>query len=206
MIRIFAALVVILIILVVAEYLYRLRKISVELTRKLVHISVGVFVAFWPLVFSWKTIELISLAFVVVVLFSHQFRVFKAIHSVERTTWGELMFALTVLVLAALVHTDWLFAAALLHLSLADGFAAISGTKAGKNYFYNVFGHKKSIVGTITFYVISVFVIYITAVLWAHLTWTYILWVPLLATFMENVAVGGTDNIFVPLIVILALR
>ncbi|HET7630139.1 MAG TPA: hypothetical protein VFK03_02085, partial [Candidatus Saccharimonadales bacterium] len=122
-----------------------------EASRKLIHISVGTFVAFWPLFLSWQQIELLSLAFVGAVLISRQFHVFKAIHSVQRPTWGELYFGIAVGLVAMLTHEPAIYVAALLHMSLADGLAAIVGHRYGHRYVYRIFGSSKSRLGTATF-------------------------------------------------------
>ena len=51
------AIVVVFLILIFAEYLSRYKGVHSELTRKLVHILVGMFVAFWPLFLSWQQIQ-----------------------------------------------------------------------------------------------------------------------------------------------------
>lgn len=195
------AVVAIFVLLVLSEVLWRKKILSSELTRKLIHIIVGGFVAFWPLFMSWRNIEIISLGFIVVVVLSLKTRIFKSIHSVNRSTWGELSFAIVIGLLALTVHTKWIFAAAMLHLSFADGLAAISGTYLGRHYRYKVFGDTKSFAGTATFLLTSILIIIFVGVLWGKASWSIVAWLPLLATITENIAAHGTDNLFVPIIV-----
>lgn len=191
---------------VFSELLWRHSNWHPEYSRKFVHISVGTFVAFWPLFLSPLEIALLSLAFVVVVGASYFFGIFKAIHSVQRPTWGEIFFALAVGLLAYVARDGWIYMVALLHMSLADGLAAIVGTKFGKATHYNILGHQKSLVGTATFIVIS------TAIFLAFFALTpfpFTLWfipITLAAAAIENVAIQGLDNLLVPLLVAVSLN
>jgi phytol kinase len=151
-----------------AELLWREKILTTEYSRKLVHICVASFVAFWPLYLSWTSIELISFAFVVVIILSKRLNIFKGIHSVERSTFGELLFAVTIAVLSVVVHTDWIFCAAMLHLGVADGLAALFGRHFGYDSRYHIFGHPKSVAGTLTFFITSVVITLSVAMAWGH--------------------------------------
>lgn len=200
------AVIVVLAILICSEYLSRYRGVHSELTRKFVHILVGIFVAFWPFFLSWGQIQFLSMAFLVVVALSVKFHVFRSIHAVERDTVGEVLFALVIGILAFIVTDEWIFAAAMLHLSLADGLAAIVGLGWGDHNKYKVFGHVKSIAGSLTFFFAAVVImIWYVALSDAAPTVFNILILPVLATITENLAVRGTDNMAIPLLVGLAL-
>lgn len=200
------AVAVVFLILIFAEYLSRYKGVHSELTRKLVHILVGVFVAFWPFFLSWRQIQLLSLAFLVVVFLSIWLNIFKSIHAVERNVAGEVLFAMVVGILALLSTDEWVFAAAMLHLSLADGMAAIIGVLWGDRNQYKVFGHIKSVAGTAAFFVTSLCIMILyTAFSDASQSVTLLLWLPLVAALTENVAVSGTDNLVIPLLVAFVL-
>jgi len=193
-------------LIVVSELLWRRHEINPEYTRKFIHISVGSFVAFWPLFLTRNEIVLLSGAFVVVVALSSYFKVFKAIHSVQRPTWGEVFFALAVGVLAVVAQSGWIYLAAVLHMSLADGLAAIVGTKFGKSTRYYVFGHPKSVVGTATFIVVSALIF---AGFFKFTPNAFTLWfipITLAAAAIENFAIRGFDNLLVPLLVAVGLN
>lgn len=193
-------------LIAVSEILWRNRDIDPEYTRKFIHISVGSFVAFWPLFLTRDEIVLLSGAFVLVVAISSHFNVFRAIHSVQRPTWGEVFFALSVGVLAYVAQSGWVYLAALLHMSLADGLAAIVGTKFGRRTRYYVFGHPKSAVGTLTFIVVSALIF---AGFFKFTPNPFTLWfipITLTAAFIENIAVRGLDNLLVPLLVAVGLN
>jgi len=200
------ALVVVLLILVLAEYLSRYKGVHSELTRKIVHVLVGVFVAFWPFFLSWGQIQVISLLFLVVVAVSVKLRIFGSIHAVSRNTMGEVLFALAIGILAFICTDPWVFAAAMLHLSLADGLAAVVGLAYGEHNSYRIFGRSKSIAGSLAFFFTSLaIIIWYLAFSGSELSVVSILVLPLAATAAENLSGEGTDNLVVPLLVALVL-
>jgi phytol kinase len=195
-------------ILLAGENLRRQRKINRELTRKFVHILTASFAASWPLFLSWHNIELMSLLLFVGVLVSRQLTVFKAVHSARQHIWGELFFAMSIGLAALLSQSELVFAAAMLHLGVADGMAAVVGKLFGtKKQSYKVMGATKTYAGTATFLVLSVLIVVFTVVLHgSHLSFAYAIWLPLLATGLENIGVYGADNLLVPLAVALLLH
>ncbi len=204
------ALAVTFLIVAFAEVLWHTKKIRGETARKFVHITVGTFVAFWPYFMDWHEIQLMSLAFIIVIAISWKANVFRAVHNVKRRTWGELLFPIGIGMSALIMPPPLIFTAAILHLSLADGFAALVGLKYGKVHRYSIRNYSKSIAGTVTFWLISTAIIVTTVALSPNgLSWPLVpllVWLPLAATLVENVAVAGTDNIFVPLLVIAVLQ
>ncbi|MDB5165022.1 MAG: phytol kinase [Candidatus Saccharibacteria bacterium] len=204
---IFAAIAIVFVLLVSSEVWWRKQRPHGEFSRKFVHITVGSFVAFWPYFLSANEIRLLALAFLIGVLVSKQFHVFSAIHSVQRPTLGEVWFALVVGILAILAGHPHIYTIALLEMSLADGLAAIIGTRFGSANRYVVFGSPKSIVGTLTFFVVSCALLGLYEVIApGMLPVALIPLVALGATLLENVGVRGLDNLLVPLFVAGVLR
>jgi phytol kinase len=189
-----------------AEYLSRSKQIHAELTRKLVHVAVGTFVAFWPFFLSWREIQVLSLAFFFVVCISIKFNIFSSIHAVKRSITGELLFAVVIGLLALIATNRWVFMAAMLHLSLADGLAAVVGLGWGEKNSYKVLGRVKSVAGSLAFLVTSIAILAAYAIL-AHSSTSFatFIWLPLVATATENLAVQGTDNLVMPMVIALVL-
>ncbi len=209
MLSLIIASVVVFALLLIGEYFSRHRKKQhSEISRKFVHITVGSFVALWPLFLSWNQIILMSAAFLAAVIISHKFHIFSAIHTVQRPTWGEMFFAAVVGLLALITHDGWIFAAAILHMSLADGFAAIVGMRYGKKqYRYTVFGHIKSVFGSMTFAGISILILVGYIIGSGHeLPLLALLGITTIATVLENISVRGLDNLTVPLFVAFVLE
>lgn len=200
---------IVFLILVTSELLWATKQLRGEMARKFVHMMVGSFVAFWPFIMSWEAIQIISVAFLVVVLVTRKLHVFRAIYAVRRYSYGEPLFALGIGLAATLTRSPWIFAAAILHLSLADGLAAIVGVRYGKQRRNIIFGHYKSIIGTATFWAVSFFII--TAVVLMHGsdftgTWPLILWLPTVTALAENMSTFGIDNVIIPMLVVAALN
>lgn len=194
-------------LLLLSEWGWRKHWLHGEVGRKFVHVTVGTFVAFWPYFLDWTEIRLLSLAFFVVVLASMHLGVFKAIGSVQRPTYGEIFFALSVGLLTIITTSKGIYAAAILQMALADGFAAIIGGRFGTENKYHLYGRTKSLAGSTTFFVISL------ALLIGYsqfsdngLIWQYVLLGSLGATLLENIAALGFDNLLVPLAVGLLLQ
>jgi dolichol kinase len=203
---IFVAVIAVFLILVFAEYLSRYKGVHSELTRKLVHVMVGTFVAFWPFFLSWRQIQMLSLAFLLVILLSIWLNVFKSIHAVKRNIAGEVLFAMVIGVLAFLSTSEWVFMASMLFLSLADGMAAIVGLLWGDENQYKVFGHVKSVAGSLAFFFTALLIcIAYTVFSGTTQSATVLLWLPVVATISENLAVNGTDNLVIPLLAALVL-
>ncbi len=204
--RVILTIITVFIVLVLNELLWRRRKTHSELSRKFVHVVIGCFVAFWPFFLSWRQIELLSLAFLLVVSSSKVLHIFKAIHSVQRPTWGELCFALSVGIVAFATHNKWIYMASLLQMGLADGLAAIIGVQFGKRNSYSFMGHTKSLAGTLTFFVASVLIlIAYSHYSGVHLSAIFIAFLSLAASLLENASIQGLDNLVVPLITALLL-
>lgn len=208
MLAIALSLALILFLLVGNEILCRKKNIEPETGRKTIHISVGSFIAFWPLYMSWREIQVISLILFIGVLVSYQFGVFGAIHNVKRRTSGELWYPVGIGLSALLTVQPWVFCVAVLHLSLADGLAAIVGKKYGIMH-YKIGEHTRSIVGSLAFLVIS-FLLCIFAFLALRnevpgMSLAVFAVTPFLATAVESVSRHGLDNVFIPLTVVFAL-
>ena len=196
----------VLLVLLASEYGWRRHWLNNEFGRKFVHITVGSFVAFWPFFLSWNEIRLLSLAFLLVVIISDRLKLFKAVHSVQRPTFGEICFAVVVGLLTFITHSKGIYAASLLQMSVADGLAAVVGTRFGRDNKYHVLGQNKSIAGTAAFIVASAAIL-IGYSLYsvAGLAWPAIVVGVIGSAIIENLAPLGLDNLLVPLYVGLLL-
>jgi phytol kinase len=199
----------ILVLLVVTETLWIKKHLHVETARKIIHISTGVFIAFWPFWMSWRAIQIISLLMFLVIVVSHKFKIFNSIHGVSRLTKGELLYPLGIAIAAFVAPNPAIFTIAILNLALADGMASVIGHRYGFFNGYKILGHKKSVMGTITFFFISslIFTAGIAASSFVDsfsLLQVVVLF-PLLLAAIENISWYGLDNITVPVTAILLL-
>lgn len=97
-----------------------------------------------------------------------------------------------------------------MHLSLADGLAAVVGDRYGKKNKYKVLKETKSVAGTLTFWIVSTIIVagvfMFGPVEFSGFAWPLLLWLPVAAAALENVSPRGADNLIVPFAVMLALN
>jgi phytol kinase len=197
----------VLVMLIVAEVSANHHVLNGEGIRKLVHIVVGTYVAFWPFMLDWNDIRILSLAFAAIVFVSTRIKVFQSVRSVRRLSYGEMFFALSVGFLTLITESKGIYAAAILQMAWADGAAALIGQALGKNTQYKIFGQVKSGVGTLAFLSVSLAIL----IGYAHysvagLGWEYVIFAALGATLLENMGVLGLDNLLAPAYVGLLLK
>ena len=184
------------------EVWWRKKGFHGEIGRKFIHTTVGSFVAFWPFFMTWNQIRLLSLAFLLVVVISKYLHLFRAIHSVQRPTWGEIYFALAVGAITFITDNKWIYMTALLQMSLADGLAAIIGVRYGMKRHYLIFGQVKSLIGTAAFIMTSILILLAFVHFSGYaLSTASILGLAYFAAIIENVGVFGLDNLLVPLLI-----
>lgn len=178
-----------------------------ELSRKLVHLAHGLAAATWPFFVQYKTIIYVELIFLGCVIIARRARIFKGLEAVKRKTCGEMFFPLGIIAVALMNPNKWIFAAAILHLALADSAAALVGTN-GRRHEYYIFGHRKTVEGSTAFWLVSL-VIMIVLLSLAPLSFSsslgLLLLLPVVATFLENTGVFGIDNFIVPVVVAFVL-
>jgi phytol kinase len=200
-------------VLLAAEYLWQTNRFhKAEVSRKFVHILAGVFIASWAFFMPFWLIRALSLLLLMGVFVTKRLRLFNSIHHVSRPTYGTYLFPIGIWLSALFATTDWVYVAAILHLSLADGFAALVGTRFLKHrkHKYNVFGQPKTIMGTATFYVFSLLitaaVVLYDQPVYNAVAMGLIFWLPLSTTLLENLGVYGTDNVLIPMLVVIVLN
>lgn len=201
----------VLLILLVNEIFWRRKALNGELRRKFVHMSATAFIAFWPYFMSWKAIELLGIAMVLVLLFNRQFRALHYLGNIRQKTYGDVFLALAVTTTALITDNKVFFAIAMLHVALADGLAAVIGTKFGRGWRYEVLGQTKTVIGSMAFWLVSICILG-TGLLVAHDSvafnhyTTLLIVLPPILTLVENIAAFGLDNLAVPVVLVIALQ
>ncbi len=201
---------IVFVLLLLAEQIKKQERLNPEIARKFVHITVGSFVATWPFFMTSQTIYLICAAFLAVVIITRIGGLFPSIHKVRRKTWGDVMFPVGIAGTLWIANDPWIFTAAILHLSLADGLAALVGEKYGKTNAYKILGYKKTLAGNLAFFIVSAaitsWLIWFEPGSFAVIPTSLLLLIPFVATTIESLAVRGSDNIFVPILLALLLN
>lgn len=211
MLMIIVCLIGLLILLAVTEFLGEKKILKGERLRKFLHITAGSFIAFWPWMISWRTIQVLAVLMLAVMLGGRYLGILKYHGRIRRVTYGDIFLAIAILIGSFIAGHKVFFTLAILEVALADGFAAIVGLSYGKEWGYKVFGYAKTVVGTMVFWIISVAIL-TAGLLSVHDLFSFtdyyylLLLLPPLLTLLENLAVFGVDNLIVPLVTIAALR
>lgn len=202
------------IILLLSEFLWRKKIVKGERARKFIHILAGAWMAFWPVYLSFRAIIVLGIFAILLLLISRLAHLFHAIYEVKRRTYGDVLFAVALVLCAVAGQEQWIFTVSILFMALADGGAAVIGRFWGRSNQYLVFGLlslRKSVAGTIAF----IFFAYLSiAIGWFlggdELIRTHVLAVlfilPLGAAAIENTTPFGLDNLFTPLFATLLLN
>lgn len=192
-------------ILVISEIAWKKSHIYDELARKFVHITSGVFIAFLPFWVDYFWIMILAVGFVAANIINRYTNYFHAIHAVKRKSWGDVLFGVGVFAVAWFEPSAWLFAAAMLQVSVADGLAAIAGVTYGRKHGrYYLFTQPKSIIGSSVFLISSALILMGLFVFDPYFAepvrlWPVLIMLPMLLVCLENLAVFGADNLVLPL-------
>ena len=145
-------------IIAAAEILRRWRGYGSEFTRKFVHIGVGMLIWMVPFLFDspWMFVAA-SLTFVVINLLDWRYGFFSSMTSSDKSNLGTVYFPLAAAA-AAIILWEYppLMVAALMPLTWGDGLAAVIGRSYGVNK-YTIFGHTRTIQGSMAFFVVGGF-------------------------------------------------
>ncbi len=198
-----------------AEYLYRVRKIRAEITRKLVHVGTGLLTLLFPILLTdhWQVLFLCG-SFLLLLLASWQYQWLPSINAIDRFSYGSLLFPVAVYgCYLAYAHANQgliMFYLPVLTLAICDPLAAL----VGKRFPYGRFQigkSRKTLSGSLAFF-FSCAVLSLT-LLFALLpnaspawhTVVYSLVLAVCVTNVEAVSGSGLDNFTIPLSVIVIL-
>ncbi|HYN98642.1 MAG TPA: hypothetical protein VEU28_03110, partial [Actinomycetota bacterium] len=101
------------------------------------------------------SVVVVAALFVPFMLASRRFGIFPAVHSVERSTLGEVYFPLGVGLAAALVPAAVPYTFGVLVMALSDAFASLAGRRWGRRK-YSVLSADKTFLGSGVFFVSTV--------------------------------------------------
>jgi phytol kinase len=193
-----------LIILVLAEMLGRQRRVSREVTRKLVHALSGLEAAAFPWLFTsvWSVLAIAGTSTLLMAITMRR-GALPSVHGVRRTTAGGLYYPLGVAVLfVGAGQRPEVYVPAILVLALADPAAALVGRSVGL-VRYRLPGGDKSVEGSLAFAVCALACLHVSLGLLTSLDPVPLLLWSLLgavvATGLEAVSPRGSDNLSIPL-------
>jgi dolichol kinase len=213
MLKVFIALFPVAVILVLSEILWRKKIIEGERARKFIHILAGIYIAFWPFYIPFDGIFILGCIALTLTIYSRYTKLFHAIYATKRKTYGDILYAVAIIICAYYGTEPWIFTVSILILALADGGAAVIGKAWGRSNKYQVLGLKslnKSIAGTLTFIFFTYVSLAIGYVLGgSEVMQSYIFLilfvVPFVSAILENTMPYGFDNLATPVFVTLLL-
>lgn len=190
--------------------------LSAELSRKIVHMGMGLICTLFPLFFleSWPVVLLAAIAITSLVLVRVLPRLRQTIgsslHGVERSSMGEIYFPLAVGIVWYLsVKTPLFYSLSILVLTLADAFAALVGTQYGRQHYTTKEGYK-TWEGSFIFFTVTFLCIHIPLLLLTDTgrleSLLLALLIGILVSIIEAVSWRGLDNLFIPICVCVFLN
>ena len=202
-INLFLVLLLFLLIFGSAEFLYK-RKLSADITRKIVHIGSGIMAALLPIFLDLKTVIVIGGGFFLFLVWSKRKNFLNSVHKINEESIGALLYAPS-LTLTAIIFwpvNTLIFQGATLVLGLSDGIAGIVGQRYGRKK-YSITG-TKTIEGSLIFFLITTLILfgilYISDTAVALDKTLLIFGGSLLLTIVEAAFGRGWDNLFIPIV------
>lgn len=208
---------IILLVGVISEFLASRAIISHEVSRKLLHISAGVVISFTPIMISCpKLLLAIGILLIGTLYAAVRFNLFPdSIDGHQRKSWGIVYFPIAYSALTVLFgfSNPYILSITFLIVAFSDSSAAIIGKKFGKQT-YLLSGDTKSILGSVTFFVVTVVILsglylfepirdmFRVPSLFLGLNLYFVsavFVVALLLTILEAISGGGSDNLTVPI-------
>jgi len=187
----------------VGEGLRKWRCYSTEFTRKLIHITVGMWAFGTVLLFQhWYFAIIPPLSFVATNYISYRGEIFKSVETGEKGNLGMVYFPIS---FAVIICLFWmrpnLLVASLMPMTWGDALAAILGRRYGQRK-YSVLGFTRSMEGSLAMFLFSWLSIFLALLLLPSLGWQtsllYSLAVAAFATLVEALSPWHIDNLTVP--------
>ena len=197
------------ILIYISELILKFNILSPEANRRLVHLFVGMLITVSPLIFSdYLLPSSLALIFIIVNYLAYHNEKFIGIHSQDRITYGTIYFPFGYLILTIgfWQYTE-LIVISLAILAIADPFAAIIGENSSKSFEFVIWKDKKTIQGTIAYFIISFILIALLGRLLFQFPATYLICFSFFtafgATIAEITSSKGSDNFSIPVVSIL---
>tara|TARA_B100000700_G_scaffold321849_1_gene421989 strand:- start:241 stop:894 length:654 start_codon:yes stop_codon:yes gene_type:complete len=173
-----------------------------ELPRKIVHIGTGPIIPLvWWLEISKELAIGIATAITIALFINHQIRLVPSLEDIPRKSYGTIAYGLSITLLILFFWPQQASAviAGVLVMAFGDGLAGLIGREVN-SLTWKVLGQKKSLVGTLTMGLISCIVLLsITIITGQSFQPIKILSISALAVLLEQISIGGIDNLTVPI-------
>ncbi|MCK4471616.1 MAG: phosphatidate cytidylyltransferase [Anaerolineae bacterium] len=178
---------------------------STEFTRKVIHISVGMWAFGTVLLFQhWYFAIIPPLSFVILNYISYRREIFKSVETGEKGNLGTVYFPISFVIIIYLFwESPHLLVASLMPMTWGDALAAILGRRYGQRK-YSVLGSTRSVEGSLAMFLVSWLSTFLALLLLSPLAWQtsllYSLALAVFATLVEALSPWHIDNLTVPLL------
>ena len=178
---------------------------STEFTRKLIHISVGLWAFGTVLLFeNWYFAIIPPLSFVVLNYISYRLELFRSVETGEKGNLGTVYFPISFAIILCLFwNRPNLLVASLMPMTWGDALAAILGRRYGQRK-YSVLGFTRSVEGSLAMFLFSWLSTFLALLLLPPLDWQtsmlYSLALAVFTTLVEALSPWHIDNLTVPLL------
>jgi len=209
------------IILFLGELIYKTFNLKSEVVRKSVHFLIGISTLLFPFYFkNYWSVGLLSIIFLLLMLISKHFGFLKSINKINRQSFGSYYYPLSI----SLVFIIYFFSKDLvlyylpiLILSICDPIAALTGIKykaimvrKNNDSIIIQFGTEgKTYIGSFFFFITSIIITYYTLSFFYRINSSKMvletLSIALISSFTEAISKKGSDNITIPISVVLSL-
>jgi len=198
-------------VIAVVEYIKRRFHISGEVSRKVVHMAIGLLCIFAPFEFRnhWLILGISSI-FIAILLFSRKTNWLSSIHEIERKSLGAYLLPICIyftFMVYRYYDYDKIFYLPLIVVTISDPLASVAGMTWKRWLKQNGIERKrkysKTVIGTITFFITALVssILFLSAqpsfATKSHVFYLSIV-VSILSTVVEAISYGGWDNITVP--------
>lgn len=209
-------LIALLLLLVFNEMVYRRLKLKGEITRKFAHFTATLSTITFPYLFNdhWYVL-ILALIFFVLLFISRNSTYLKSIHDIDRPSVGSYLLPLSIYVtflISSLLGDRYLFILPIMILAICDPVAGILGINLQQyNNKIKIFNYElqKTWLGSASFlissFIISVIVLYFRYMTFDLKTFWLAVIIALTGTIAEMLSWKGSDNLLIPVSVLLVL-
>ena len=212
----FIFLVAIMFLLIFNELIYRRLGLKGEITRKSAHFTATLSTITFPYLFNdhWYVLAL-ALFFFILLFISRHGTQLKSIHDINRRSFGSYLLPVSIYVTFLISHlyeNKFLFILPMLILAICDPIAGILGLNF-QNYNHKIrlpgFKSQKTYLGSGAFlfssFIISIIALFFNRMVFDLKVFWLALGIALASTVVELFSWKGTDNLFIPITVLLML-
>ncbi len=175
-----------------------------EASRKFIHISLANW-WFIAMYFFDNAIcaSLVPLSFVIINYISYKKNLIAVMERESQDGLGTVYYAVSLLIIAiftfGIINKPEVGLCSILIMGYGDGFAAVIGKRV-KSYEYKIGNTKKTLVGSLTMFIITFIIIAIySGILGTNLWVIKSMLTAIILTVIEAVSIKGTDNITIPI-------